>query len=412
MDLDPGFHPKLRNLEPIPVMVQGKQAIGLKDPLQLGEGMVCVHREALPILTLLDGRHSLRDIQEELTRQSGRLVFLDHIGTMLEKLDEALLLEGDRFQQAFQKKIEDYRKKPFRPSSHAGLSYSADADDLKRELETFFVGEGGPGLPDFFADTARPVGLIAPHIDVRAGGRCFAQAYYALATGQPSDIYVILGTGHAGVPGIFTATTLDFRTPLGTVSTDRDFVHALSLELGRDSAADELLHATEHVIEFQLIFLQYIMSGRHSFSIVPVLCSLSHEAFSERSRQDSVVFDEFCRAMREVCRRSSKSVCFIASADLAHIGPRYGDTFVPHGGTVSDTLQKDAELLASLERMDINGFISSVVLENDSRRICGFPPITTMFHCMEAREGRMLSLDYAEVDDRNSFVSFSSMIFH
>jgi hypothetical protein len=31
---------------------------------------------------------------------------------------------------------------------------------------------------------------------------------------------------------------------------------------------------------------------------------------------------------------------------------------------------------------------------------------------MKASEGRLLSLDYAKVDDRNSFVSFSSMIFY
>ncbi len=414
MELDPEFCPKLRSVEPVPVMVRGRQAIGLKDPLQLGEGMVCVQREALAVLALLDGKHTLRDIQERLTRQSGQLVFLENIQTILDKLDEALLLDDARFRQAFQVKVEDYRKRPFRPSSHAGLSYSANAEDLKRELDELFTGDGGPGLPDFFSGTERPKGLVAPHIDVRAGGRCFAQAYHALATGQPSDVYVILGTGHAGVEGMFTATTLDFQTPLGLAHTDRDFIDALSEELGRDAAAEEILHATEHVIEFQLIFLQHIMSGRHSFSIVPILCSLPHQIFDQDGipQPNRPIFDQFCHALREVCRKSSKSICFVASADLAHIGPRYGDTFVPHQGTISDVLKKDSEALAHVERLDVKAFIRSVALENDSRRICGFPPITTMLHCMDATEGRLLSLDFAQVDDRNSFVSFTSMIFY
>jgi MEMO1 family protein len=414
MEIDPEFCPKLRNVEPVPVMVQGRQAIGLRDPLQLGEGMVCVQREALAVLALLDGKHTLRDIQERLTRQSGQLVFLDYIRTILDRLDEALLLDDARFRQAFQDKVEDYRKRSFRPSSHAGLSYSANAEDLKKELDELFTGDGGPGLPDFFSGTERPKGLVAPHIDVRAGGRCFAQAYHALATGQPSDIYVILGTGHAGVDGMFTATTLDFQTPLGTAHTDRDFVSALSEELGRDAAAEEILHATEHVIEFQVIFLQHIMSGRHSFSIVPILCSLPHLIFDQDGipQSDRLTFDRFCHALREVCRKSSKSICFVASADLAHIGPRYGDNFVPHQGTISDVLEKDAEALAHVEKLDVNAFIRSVARENDSRRICGFPPITTMLHCMDAREGRLLSLDFAQVDDRKSFVSFTSMIFY
>ena len=414
MDLDPEFCPKLRSVEPVPVMVRGRQVIGLRAPLQLGEGMVCVQREALAVLALLDGKHTLRDIQERLTRESGQLVFLDHIRTLLDKLDEALLLDGARFRQAFQGKVEDYRKRSFRPSSHAGLSYSADAEDLKKELDALFNGDGGPGLPDYFSGTERPKGLVAPHIDVRAGGRCFAQAYHALATGQPSDIYVILGTGHAGVDGMFTATTLDFQTPLGTEHTDRDFIGALSEELGRDAAAEEILHATEHVIEFQLIFLQHMMSGRHSFSIVPILCSFPHQIFDQDGipQPDSLIFDQFCHALREVCRKSPKSVCFIASADLAHMGPRYGDTFVPHQGTISDVLQKDAEALAHLEKLDVKAFVRSVARENDSRRICGFPPITTMLHCVDAKLGQLLSLDFAQVDDRNSFVSFTSMIFY
>ena len=49
--------PKLRSVDPVPVMVQGTQAIGLKDPLQLAEDMVCVQREALSMLALLDGNH-------------------------------------------------------------------------------------------------------------------------------------------------------------------------------------------------------------------------------------------------------------------------------------------------------------------------------------------------------------------
>ncbi len=294
------------------------------------------------------------------------------------------------------------------------MSYSEDPETLRHELGGYFTSDGGPGMPRFFSDPRRPQGLIAPHIDIRAGGRCFARAYHDLATGQPSDIYVILGTGHQGVKGIFTATSLDFQTPLGTVSTDREFLAALQGHLGRDPAAEELLHATEHVIEFQVIFLQFLLSGRHDFTIVPILCSLSHHLFSDDAAfaDQRSLFDEFCRALKETCRSTSKSVCFIASADLDHIGPRYGDQFVPHQGTVSETLRGDAELLSCLERRDVHAFIKGVARENDARRICGFSPITTMFHVIDPTEGRVLDLDYAPVDDKNSFVSFASMIFH
>lgn len=414
MNLEDGDRPKLRYLEAFPVVVQGTRAVCLRDPLQVMEGDLCIPQELVPLLEMLDGRHSLRDIQLELSRQHGQLVFMDLVRAVLGKLDEAYVLQGERFDEALRQKLAAYRSSPFRPCSHMGVSYSADAETLRNELESYFTANGGPGMPNFFTDPRRPQGLIAPHIDIRAGGRCFARAYHHLASGQPSDIYVILGTGHKGVQGLFTATNLDFQTPLGIAKTDRDFLASLEKHMGKDPAAEELLHAAEHVIEFQVIFLQFMLSGRHDFTIVPVLCSLSHHLFleDEAFARERALFYDFCRALKETCQSQSKSVCFIASADLDHIGPRYGDAFIPHQGTTSDALHKDSEMLAALERLDVEAFIKGVAQENDARRICGFSPITTMFHAIEPTEGRVLDLDYATVDDKKSFVSFASMIFH
>lgn len=395
-------------------MVEGRQAIGLRDPLGLSENMVCFQRQVLPLLAMFDGRHTLRDIQVELTRRSGAMVFMDDIQALVSRLDEVFLLEGDRYRAAFDRRVSDYRSSPYRPAAHAGTAYSEDPERLRAELDGYFVTDGGPGLPKCNSDPRRPVGLIAPHIDIRAGGASFAKAYHALASGQPSDIYVIFGTGHAGVETMFTAGTLDYRTPLGQVEVDRDLVDELKKVLGRDPASEEILHATEHVIEFQIIFLQHVFSGRHDFKVLPILCSLSHHTFDhgaecEKQRQ---LFHEYCRALKDVCSRSDRSVCFIASADLDHIGPRYGDNFEPHQGTVREALERDSQLVKSLERIDRHGFVLHVASDNDARRICGFSPITAMLECMEATEGRLLSLDYARVDSRNSFVSFTSMIFH
>ncbi len=414
MNLDTEIKPRLRNVDPVRVMVDGTQVIGLRDPLGLSENMVCFHPQTIPVLALFDGTHTLRDIQEELTRRAGTVVFMDDINALVSRLDEAFLLEGDRYREAYDRKVIDYRSSPYRLPAHAGTAYSGDPERLRAEMNGYFLEEGGPGLPDLFSDPRRPVGLIAPHIDIRAGGASFAKAYHALASGQPSDLYVIFGTGHAGVERMFTAGTLDYLTPLGKVETDREIVAELEAALGRDPAAEEILHATEHVIEFQIIFLRHVFAGRHNFKILPLLCSLSHHTFAgdgkyHRQRQ---LFQEYCRAVKDVCTASGRSVCFIASADLDHIGPRYGDGFEPHQGTIKDALEKDAQLVKTLEKVDSEGFIRHVASEDDARRICGFSPITAMLECMDATEGRLLSLDYARVDNRNSFVSFTSMIFH
>ena len=69
-------------------------------------------------------------------------------------------------------------------------------------------------------------------------------------------------------------------------------------------------------------------------------------------------------------------------------------------------------MLKTLERVDVDEFIRYICQENDARRICGFSPITTMLNSMDATEGTVLNLDHAQVDDRGSFVNFTSMIFY
>lgn len=405
--------PKLRNVTPMRVDIDGVQAIALRDPLQLTDTVICVAAEAIPLLAAMDGTHSVQDIQAVSTGHLGRLVLSDEIEALVEKLDEACLLENGRFKEALRMKTLEFRNTPFRPPSHAGASYSADPTELRSSLDGFFTGPNGPGTPDYFCKDRIPAGLIVPHIDVKAGGPCFAHGYKALGEAQPADIYVIFGTGHSGVTGALTATNLDFETPLGRVRTDHDFVRALEDELGQDPCEEELLHVTEHVIEFQTVFLQHTLGGRADFSIVPILVSVPVEFFmdGEDAYPGRALFDNYCAAIRRVAERSGKSVCYMASADLDHIGPRYGDPFMPDEGNVRRALESDREMLSYLERLDVRAFVEHVSQDNDSRRICGFSPIMAMLSCMDAQSGAVLDLDYTFVDDKNSFVSYCSVLF-
>jgi AmmeMemoRadiSam system protein B len=392
----------------------GKELIVLQDGLHLSDQQICMLRPALLVVDLLDGKHSTQDIQTEIKHLTGLDVDSDVIDDLVFQLDQAYLLDTDRYREALQEKVDEYRARGFRPAAHAGMSYSSNAEELHAELQAFFNGDSGPGCPNYFSDSKRPVGLIAPHIDMRAGGKCFAHGYHALASGQPSDIYVIFGTGHEGVEDLFTFTRLDFESPLGRVETDRDFINAVEQELGYDHCLEELRHEKEHVIEFQTVMLQHVFGGRHSFKVVPILVALSHVAFTDDARfeRDRMMIDRFCSAIKTVVSESNKSVCFIASADLDHVGPRYNDPIVPQQATVDESIRKDKEMLAHLERVDLDGFIQYVVNENDERHICGFSPISAMLRCMDATEGTLLDLDVVQVDQYGSFVSYCSLIFH
>jgi hypothetical protein len=168
------------------------------------------------------------------------------------------------------------------------------------------------------------------------------------------------------------------------------------------------------VIEFQIVFLKHLFSEDRPFKVVPILCSLSH-AFFDPDRgfgEQRQRFDKFSRALCAVASSYKGSVCYIASADLDHIGPRYGDSFQPSEAHTNTTMARDRQLMQKLEKMDLEGFIHAIAEDDDSGRICGFSPIVTMLSCMDASHGRLLDLDYAKVDDQGSYVSFASMIFY
>ncbi len=415
MSRDPLEKPKLRNIDPTPVIIKGRPAVILKDPLELSEQTLVMDRDSLALVFLFDGERSIRDIQRILTQSSGSLVPMEAIEGLLDKLDELNLLEGEKSQKAIAAKILEYRSSSSRPPSHAGLSYSADPDQLKKDLDSFYEASNkgnhkeGPVITDH-----APKGLIAPHIDIRSGGPCFARGYRAIGNAKPSDLYIILGTGHAGVGNLFTVGGLDYETPLGKVKTDREFIRALSSELDEDVGEEEILHKSEHVIEFQTIFLKHLLGDSRDFKVVGILCSLSHVFFTDGQRfaAQKHRFDTFCEALAKTVKSYDGSVCFIASADLDHIGPRYGDNYSPSKAQALKTLNKDRELLDLLAKLDLQGFIDAISKDNDSGRVCGFSPIVTMLSCMDASEGSLLDLDYVNVDDQGSYVSFASMIFY
>jgi AmmeMemoRadiSam system protein B len=85
-------------------------------------------------------------------------------------------------------------------------------------------------------------GIIAPHIDLLRGGHCYAHAWHALAEAYEAGTFVILGTVHVPTQNLFTATRKSFKTPLGQMAADREFIDALAQRHGeRGLLASDLL---------------------------------------------------------------------------------------------------------------------------------------------------------------------------
>jgi hypothetical protein len=246
---------------------------------------------------------------------------------------------------------------------------------------------------------------VAPHIDLRAGGPCFAHAYKAIRESRSPETWVVFGTGHEPVVNLFSLTVKDFETPLGTVVCDRGLSETFARRVNRDIRASEYNHAREHSIEFQAVFLACYQPRAR---IVPILCSFSHEEWLEQR----AYIDETADLLKDLAGEAGHSVGFMASVDFAHVGPRYGDDCHPGKDTVLEHLGADRALLEQLERCDATGFMSRIIRERNRRKVCGVAPLYMLAKILEGRAvGRTLHHTHATVDSQHSFVTFAGMAF-
>jgi AmmeMemoRadiSam system protein B len=282
-----------------------------------------------------------------------------------------------------------------RPPSCAGSVYPDDPDRLRAALDAWLAPPPG-GAGRSRRSAAPPRLLVAPHIDYPRGARGYAHAYAAL-DGSDADLFVVFGTAHETPPHLFTLTRRHYATPLGPVATDRAAVGALVAELGEaELLADERCHAGEHSVELQLVILKHLV--RRAFTALPVLCSsISH-------LEDPARFtDRFLAALGRAVR--GRSVCFVASADLAHVGPLYGDRRPPTAAEAAAVEADDRRTLAFVEAGDPAGFHRDAARDDARRRLCGTAPI---YAAMRASGRAARLLHYERWTDGRDSVSFAA----
>jgi AmmeMemoRadiSam system protein B len=399
-------YPVLRNLQFSPIKQGEDQLIVLWDPSGLSKEKLVLPLNFFFIVQHFDGEHSLQQIGALYLKRFGEFLVPSKVEQLVVDLDQKLFLEGPRVEQAWQQARFDYRQRPSRPAVLAGRSYEADGAKLRKQIDGFFTsGEG----PDFKPSEHRgkPIkGLVAPTYDLKHAGPVYAWGYKELQEAQQPDVYVIVGTAHAGLENIFAATDKDFDTPLGVVPVDQPIVNRLKAVVP-EFFEEDIAHQSEHAIEFQLPFLQTIVGK--PFTIVPILSSFSAMSMSEPTVRLSV--DRFLSALRETVASSGKTVCILAAGELAHLGMRYGDSAPPTDFSFHRAMQKDLEMLKHVEELHPEEFALYIQKESDQRRISGFSPIYSLLRLIQAEKGQVLRYDRGITDQYNSTVTYASMAF-
>ena len=394
--------PKLRkDIEIIPTFYDGKRALLVKDSLGLIKEPFLIHGDILSFLGLIDGNRTIRDIQLDFIRMKrGAFVSSQEVEKILTELDSIFLLESETYLQEREKILVSYSFLIKRAAFHAGHSYPQEPEELRVFLNSFFTQD--KESPFQGRETAA---LIAPHIDLNVGRKVYARAYQAIREAHPKRV-LLLGTGHSIYNSLFSLTEKDFETPLGTLRTDKDWVRTLKLAGKGIIASDDIAHRSEHSLEFQLLFLQYLFGS--DFSFVPILCGPVQPYLQNVSRPRDIPGLEKFLGVLESYLKEEDSILVVAGIDLSHVGPKFG-----HGQRASflkiEAKSHDMALLEAVCKGNVEEFWKEAKRINNRYNVCGLSCLAILLEVLPQRKGCLLDYEFWEEEATQSAVSFAAV---
>jgi AmmeMemoRadiSam system protein B len=399
--------PKVRAIDIMPVQVNGQPHFVVRDPLGLTERVLLLTAPAAMLVSLMDGTRTLREVQVDFWRQTGVLVMSDQIEALVRQLDECLLLDNERFQDALEQAKRAYREGAVRPAALAGSVYPDDAEALRAMLDSFFVAPDGPGKPDGIRYERPLRAIVVPHIDLQRGGVTYAWAYRDLAEAPLPSLFVILGIAHQPTEHLFAATTKDFATPLGIARTDQEFLTTLAKRCPFDLFADEFAHRQEHSVELQVIWLQHLFG---QVRIVPILCAGFENLLP--AGQSPMTLSEvagFVEALRATLREFGEPVTFIVSVDLSHVGLRFGDRQPVTAQTLRWLQTQDRRFLQLVADGDAEGSIALLQREGNARRVDAYPAVYVALKVLGETKGLIRHYGQSVEGRGESVVTFGAV---
>ena len=240
------LQPKLRALDIKRVQQRRREYLHLRDPMSLSSEELLVPVQLIPLLALSDGQRDLPSIRAAAMLLHGLSITQEQVDTFFGRLDEALLLEGARFEEARARVLETYRGLPYRTPALAGPSYPSDPVALEKTLDGYMEEVGEEPLNSVGTPTQRPhsvrpepveglterdegappagtegsvVGVLSPHIDYHRGHRSYAETWrHVSAVAAECELAIILGTDHAGGDCKITPTLQSYADTVGPAS--------------------------------------------------------------------------------------------------------------------------------------------------------------------------------------------------
>ncbi len=400
------FFPRLRSdIEFIPLFIEGKKSIIVRDHLGLIKEPLLLWGEILDLISLLDGKHNLRDIQYELVlSKKGVFISSEEVMKIISELDAAFLLESERYREAKKEIIIEYGKLKERSAFHEGRAYPGNLKELRAYLDSILQSSSTQNREE-----GKVMALVAPHIDLEVGKKVYGKAYQSIKNSKPRRI-LLLGVGHNLHEYFFSLTEKDFRTLYGVVHSDREFIKELRKAGGSTVSQDDIVHRCEHSLEFQLLFLQHIFGS--DFMIVPLLCGSFQKVLQQvRRPADIEGVSEFLTLLRQWIEENPSETIIVSGIDLSHIGPKFG-----HNQTASSLLEQtkkhDKLLIESVLNLDLSRFWEMGKMGNNFYNVCGFSTLACLLELLRDVKGHFLCYDIWQEERTKSAVSFAALVFY
>lgn len=403
--------PPLRPVETLPFEEDGREFILLRDPLGFSEKMIAVAREATPLLGLMNGQLTGDELIHQFRELTGADVDSEQLDALVDMLEDAKLLQSETFLAHRERLETEFRERKTRDATLAGGGYPDDPDELKRYLDVLLDTPVDEDVePEIPAPGKRLRGLMLPHIDFHRGGETYGRGYRAARAfidELPDPLLVgVIGVSHYGGNFPIVATSKDFLTPLGALQSDKKALEILRDELGDAPFVEEWAHKNEHSVELQVVWLQHLLEGRNA-TLLPLTAGILAPGPDGTPASDPRVAKSLS-ALRRIENEHEGGVLWVASVDLAHMGPNFGEERPVDARMRADVAKYDQQALDAVRSGDAEAWWSSLMADDNARRICGLNTTYLWLKLLEGTQGVLIDYQQAISDDNQLMVSFAA----
>ncbi|TDA30620.1 MAG: hypothetical protein DSO00_00835 [Archaeoglobi archaeon] len=253
----------------------------------------------------------------------------------------------------------------------AGSFYPSRKEELEKMLRKFIEPK----------KDERVVACVSPHAGYIYSGKTAGKVHSLL---PDAETFVIVCPNHTGYGLPIAVSTQTWRTPLGEVESDLEFIGAMPKRI---VAEDELAHIEEHSAEVQLPFLQF---AHEDFRIV-VICMRLQDEDTAKDVADEII---------EAEKRTGRRIVVIASSDMHHY--------------LSDAecRKRDRIIIDAILSMDIAKYYTKIY-EIDAS-VCGYGPIAVAMNYAKHKNAKAELVDYStsgEVAEKNFVVGYAGIVF-